>query len=88
MSSLTLSLLGPPCVERDGALVHVPRHKAIALLAYLAVTGQTHRRDALATLLWPEHDQSRARAGLRRALAALKGALARAGWTRSGRPWA
>jgi DNA-binding SARP family transcriptional activator len=30
-------------------------------------------------LFWPEHDQSRARAGLRRALAALKKALGE-GW--------
>jgi DNA-binding SARP family transcriptional activator len=88
MSSLALSLLGPPCIERDGVPVHVPRHKAVALLAYLAVTGQTHRRDALATLLWPEHDQSHARAGLRRALAALKGVLGEGCWTRSGRLWA
>ena len=68
MSRLALFLLGSPRIERDGEPVHIPRRKAVALLAYLAVTGQTHRRDALATLLWPEHDQSHARAGLRRAL--------------------
>ena len=68
MPDLKLSLLEPPQIELDGAPVHISRHKAVALLVYLALTGQTHRRDALAALLWPEHDQSGARAGLRRAL--------------------
>ena len=84
MSRLALSLLGPPRIERDGVPVRVSRHKAVALLAYLAVTGQIHRRDALSTLLWPEQDQSRARAGLRRALAALKEALGE-GWLEADR---
>ncbi|MBN1812364.1 MAG: tetratricopeptide repeat protein [Anaerolineae bacterium] len=75
MSNLYLSLLGAPRIECDGASIHISRHKAIALLVYLAVTGQPHRRDALAVLLWPEQDQSSARASLRRALAALREAL-------------
>ncbi len=79
MSRLALYLLGPPRIERDGQPVDVGRRKAVALLAYLAVTGQGHSRDALATLFWPEHDQSRARAGLRRTLASLKKGLGE-GW--------
>ena len=71
MSRLALYLLGPPHIKRDGQAVDVGRRKAVALLAYLAVTGQGHSRDALATLFWPEHDQSRARAGLRRTLASF-----------------
>jgi DNA-binding SARP family transcriptional activator len=47
----------------------------VALLAYLAVTGGSHSRDSLATLLWPEYDQSRARAALRRTLSELDSAL-------------
>ena len=78
MSRLALYLLGPPRIERDGHPVDVRRRKAVALLAYLAVTGQGHSRDALATLFWPEHDQSHARAGLRRALASLKKGLGEA----------
>jgi DNA-binding SARP family transcriptional activator/predicted ATPase len=72
---LTLSLLGPPRVEVDGRPVEVDTRKAIALLMYLAVTGEAHRRDSLATLLWPEYDQESARASLRRTLSALKKGL-------------
>ena len=75
MSRLALYLLGPPRVERDGAEVSIPRRKALALLAYLAVTGQRQRRDALATLLWPEHDQHTARTYLRRARRGKHGGL-------------
>ena len=76
MSELVFSLLGPPRIARDGEPVGVDTRKAIALLAYLAVTGQPHRRDALAALLWPENDQSHARATLRRTLSTLAKALA------------
>jgi DNA-binding SARP family transcriptional activator len=72
---LTLHLLGTPRVERDGMPVEVDTRKAIALLAYLAVSGQPHSRDALAALLWPDYDQSRARATLRRTLSVLGKAL-------------
>lgn len=49
--------------------------KAVALLIYLAITRQGHRRDTLANLLWPENDQTHARATLRRTLSALNKAL-------------
>jgi predicted ATPase/DNA-binding SARP family transcriptional activator len=80
MSRLALYLLGSPRVELDGEEVHIGRRKALALLAYLAVEGSSrsadasvsvHSRDTLATLLWPEYDQSRARADLRRTLSLL-----------------
>jgi non-specific serine/threonine protein kinase len=48
----------------------------MALLAYLAVTGRSHSRDRLATLFWPDYDQTRARATLRRTLSMLKNVLA------------
>src|ERR1700682_2333176 len=76
MAQLTLSFLGPPSVERDGIPLEVDTRKAIALLAYLATTGQNQPRDALSTLLWPEYDQANARANLRRTLSALKRGLA------------
>ncbi len=79
MARLYLYALGPPRVECNHQPIEIARRKALALLVYLATTGQSHSRDALATLFWPEYSQSRARAGLRRALAALKKALGE-GW--------
>jgi DNA-binding SARP family transcriptional activator len=76
MPRLALHLLGPPRIEVNGEPVHIGRRKAVALLTYLAVTSARHSRDALATLLWPEQDQSRARAYLRVAFAELNRALA------------
>ena len=71
MSDLSLHLFGSPTLEINGNPVHIPRRKATALLAYLAVSGKSHSRDVLATLLWPENDQSSARAELRRTLSVL-----------------
>ncbi len=68
MTRLTLRLFGPPRLELAGALVETDRRKALALLAYLAVTKQSHSREALAALFWPDYDQSRAFAYLRRTL--------------------
>ena len=75
MSDLSLFLLGTPRLERDGQPVHLDRRKALALLAYLVLTGQSHGRDALATMFWPDSDQGQARANLRIALTALRQAL-------------
>ena len=79
MPELRLAVLGPPRVELDGAEVEVDTRKAIAVLAYLAVTGERHGRTALAGLLWPEYDEAHARAALRRTLSALNKGL-RGGW--------
>jgi DNA-binding SARP family transcriptional activator/predicted ATPase/class 3 adenylate cyclase len=76
MPHLSLYLLGPPRIEREGTPIQVDTRKAIALLAYLAITGEPHRRDALVNLLWPEADQQRGRAALRRTLSVLRKALA------------
>jgi DNA-binding SARP family transcriptional activator/tetratricopeptide (TPR) repeat protein len=81
---LEIRILGSPQVERDGDPVEVDTRKAIALLVYLAVTEGPHGRDALASLLWPEYDQERARAALRRTLSALKKALG-GRWLTAGR---
>ncbi|MEM7344545.1 MAG: tetratricopeptide repeat protein [Chloroflexota bacterium] len=75
MPKLDLFLLGPPQVTLDNIPVEFSRRKALALLAYLAVTGELHQRDTLATLFWPDYDQKRARAAFRRTLSALNTAL-------------
>ena len=62
MPGLKLFLLGSPRIEQDGQPYEVKRRKLWAILAYLAVSGETQRRDTLATLLWPDSDQSQARA--------------------------
>jgi predicted ATPase len=75
LSSLAFYLLGAPRLEKDGRPVEFDTRKAIALLAYLAVTDQSHGRDALAALFWADYDQTRARAALRRTLSVLHKAL-------------
>ncbi|MDQ4077185.1 MAG: hypothetical protein M3220_13165, partial [Chloroflexota bacterium] len=68
MSHLKVFLFGPPRFEREGETIEVSLRKATALLAYLLVIGSASSRDALATLFWPESDQSSSRTNLRRAL--------------------
>ncbi len=75
MPHLEIYILGPPKIEIDGEPLRVDTRKAVALLAYLVLSPDIQRRDGLATLLWPEFDQTRARAALRRTLSALRKAL-------------
>jgi DNA-binding SARP family transcriptional activator len=70
-----LFLYGFPRMERAGQVVQVDTRKAIALLAYLAVTKEAVSRDNLAALLWPDYDQVSARAALRRTLSVLNKAM-------------
>ena len=75
-ATLQLTLLGKPEIRLDGALLasRLPV-KGVALLAYLAVTGQTCSREALAGLLWGETPDAAARASLRVTLNRLPPAL-------------
>ena len=73
MSQLRLRLFGAPELSLAQSPVSFDTRKAVALLAYLAVTGRPHRRERLATLLGPESDPSRARASLRRTLSVATG---------------
>jgi len=79
MTRLRIWLFGPPRIELDGTPVEVDTRKAIALLAYLTITGRPHGRDALAALLWPDLNQDRARAALRRTLSSLRKGLGGSG---------
>jgi predicted ATPase/DNA-binding SARP family transcriptional activator len=74
MTALKLALLGSPHITVGGKSIVVESRKALALLFYLAITKQRQGRDLLATLFWPEQEQSRARASLRQALWLLRNA--------------
>jgi DNA-binding SARP family transcriptional activator len=78
MPNLRVMLLGGfEARLASGATLNLPTKKAQALLAYLAVRpDQSHPRDKLAALLWGEKSDEQARGGLRRALVALRRALA------------
>src|SRR5579859_1443162 len=84
MSHLKISLFGAPLIEVDHTPIEFGRRKAIALLAYLAVTDQPHTRDTLATLLWPDYGDVDARAYLRGALHSIRAALGE-NWLQSDR---
>jgi DNA-binding SARP family transcriptional activator/TolB-like protein len=75
VSKLHVSVLGQPRIEMDGKPVEINRRKAVALLTYLAVTGEPQTRDRLAGLFWPNESQDRARAALRRTLTAIRRAV-------------
>ena len=75
MPQLQIHLFGAPLIKVDHVPVETGRRKAIALLAYLAVTNRPHTRDALATLLWSDYTEVNARAALRGVLNSLKAAL-------------
>ncbi len=77
MTKLVVHVLGGFRVELDGEAVYdFETDKARALLAYLVVeANRPHRREALASLLWPERPDSVARTNLRQALARVRRAL-------------
>jgi DNA-binding SARP family transcriptional activator/predicted ATPase len=70
--SLNIYLLGVPRLELDKQVIEIDTRKAVAMLAYIALAEERPTRDFLATFLWPEFDQSRARAALRRTLSAMR----------------
>src|SRR5262249_6350471 len=51
--------------------ISIHRRKAVALLAYLALSEQRQSRDTLCAVLWPDLDQDHARGSLRSTLSAL-----------------
>jgi predicted ATPase/DNA-binding SARP family transcriptional activator len=75
MPRLTFHLLGAPRIELDGSPIEVDTRKAIALAVYLAVSAEPHSRERLAALFWPDADEARASAALRRTLSVLNKAL-------------
>jgi len=76
---LCIQLLGTPQIDFNNRVISLDRRKALALLAYLAVNGQPHTREALAARFWADYDQSSAFAYLRRELYTLNSTLGE-GW--------
>ncbi len=72
---IDVRLLGPPRIERDGHPVAFDTRKAVALLAYLALSDRPRPREVLADLLWADVDVEHARGALRRTLSTLRGAV-------------
>ena len=72
MTNLEIRLLGGLHVGYGDTAPHFVSSKASALLAYLAVTGRPHQRDALAGLLWGEMPDAAAANNLRQALSNLR----------------
>ena len=58
----------PRFVDSDGQTTIFRAERPYQLLAYLACRSDWVARDELATLLWPDHDQSAARRNLRKVL--------------------
>lgn len=75
MDGLTIKVLGDVEITIDGAPIEVDTRKAVALLAYLAVTNSSASRDHLSNLLWGELEADRARGALRRTLSVVRRAL-------------
>ena len=69
---LKLYLLGKPQIVLAGQLQQGLLLKAQALLFYLALEPTVHSRETLATLLWSEMPDEKARANLRTALSRLR----------------
>lgn len=75
MTSIRLMLFGSPRFTRDGQPVDLSTAKAIALLAYLALTATPQPRERLLALLWPESSAEAGRKNLRNTLWALRRAF-------------
>ncbi len=69
MTMLTLKLLGPIQVERDGVLVSGFRSKkAQALLGYIVAEQRVIARETLAAYFWPDETPAKGRTEVRRVL--------------------
>ncbi len=84
MGRLILRLFGTPEVSHAEKPLTFQTRKVLALLTYLAVEQGVHSRDKITVLLWPESDEERGKASLRRALAYLRESLDETSHERSG----
>ena len=74
--TLNIFLLGQFKLQAKDLWFELPSRPAQSLLAYLALNaGVTHRREKLASLLWPEAEEGNARSYLRQALWRIRKSL-------------
>ncbi|HEX2421136.1 MAG TPA: hypothetical protein VHL55_06030, partial [Acidimicrobiia bacterium] len=73
--TLQFLLLGPPRILVGDVPIEVDTRKAVALACYLVAEAHEPTRDELVGLLWPQLDQARGRAALRRTMSALRAGL-------------
>jgi predicted ATPase/DNA-binding SARP family transcriptional activator len=70
---LEVRLLGQFEVLRDGRRLTIPTRNAQSLFAYLQLNaGKVHRRERLASMLWPDSSEENARSNLRHELWRLR----------------
>jgi DNA-binding SARP family transcriptional activator len=75
MGALTVTTLGATRVLHDGVERVISMRKVLALVVYLALTGQSHSRAHLAALFWPDADEAHGLLNLRQTLLRLRHAL-------------
>ncbi|WP_425195265.1 alpha/beta fold hydrolase [Polaromonas sp.] len=73
--ALQLQVFGAPLALVQGRETPLPLKRAVALLAYLAFNTGPVPRAHLATVLWPDTDETRGRARLRRLIYTIEGAV-------------
>src|SRR5574340_1091849 len=74
MERLSISLFGKPQISLDGVPIALSAARVVPIIAYLAVSGHSQTREALANLLWSDSSQKQALAALRTTLWRLKSA--------------
>jgi DNA-binding SARP family transcriptional activator len=73
--TISINLLGPPEVLRDGAALAIPRRKSRALLFYLAARRVPTPRDTVLDLFWPDTVRPAAQQTLRSTIYGLRQVL-------------
>lgn len=73
--SLSILLLGPPVVTRNGQLVRINRREQRAGLFFIAGHMEPVSRDEICSIFWPDDSEAMARKKLREGLSRLRSAL-------------
>ncbi|MEO6972818.1 MAG: alpha/beta fold hydrolase [Rhodoferax sp.] len=73
--SFALQVFGVPAIFVRGRETRLSLKRGVALLAYLGFNAAPVPREHLATMLWPDVDETRARTRLRRLAYTIEGAL-------------